>query len=112
MAEIRQQLRGRAVLLMGKNTLMKKCIRAYIEKTGDDKWADILDHLVLNVGIVFIEDDLVGIRKEIVTNTVPAAARVGAVANKNVTIPAGNTGMDPSQTSFFQALNIPTKINK
>lgn len=24
----------------------------------------------------------------------------------------GNTGLDPSQTSFFQVLNIPTKINK
>lgn len=43
---------------------------------------------------------------------VGAPARVGLVAPNDVTIPAGNTGMDPSQTSFFQALNIPTKINK
>ena len=27
-------------------------------------------------------------------------------------VPAGSTGMDPSQTSFFQALGIATKINK
>jgi len=28
----------------------------------------------------------------------------------NVTVPAGNTGMEPGKTSFFQALRIPTKI--
>jgi len=37
---------------------------------------------------------------------------VGLVAPNDVTIPSGGTGMDPSQTSFFQALNIATKINK
>jgi ribosomal protein L10 len=37
---------------------------------------------------------------------------MGLVAPCDVTIPAGNTGLDPSQTSFFQALNVPTKINK
>lgn len=112
MAEIRRDLRGRATILMGKNTLMKKCIRSYIEKTGDEKWAGLLDCLVLNVGVVFIQGDITPIKDEIVSNAVPAAARVGAVATKSVTIPAGNTGMDPSQTSFFQALNIPTKITK
>lgn len=30
----------------------------------------------------------------------------------DVVVPPGNTGLDPSQTSFFQVLNIPTKINK
>lgn len=34
------------------------------------------------------------------------------VAPCSVSIPAGSTGMDPSQTSFFQTLNIATKINK
>ncbi|KQJ83585.1 hypothetical protein BRADI_5g15635v3 [Brachypodium distachyon] len=39
-------------------------------------------------------------------------ARVGLVAPIDVVVPPGNTGLDPSQTSFFQVLNIPTKINK
>lgn len=42
----------------------------------------------------------------------PAAAKAGVVAPKDVTIPAGPSGLEPSQTSFFQALNIPTKIVK
>ncbi|CAN1235485.1 60S acidic ribosomal protein P0, partial [Linum perenne] len=43
---------------------------------------------------------------------VGAPARVGLVAPIDVAVPPGNTGLDPSQTSFFQVLNIPTKINK
>ena len=30
----------------------------------------------------------------------------------DVICPAGGTGLDPSQTNFFQALSIPTKINR
>jgi large subunit ribosomal protein LP0 len=39
-----------------------------------------------------------------------APARAGAVAPADVYIPAGNTGMEPGKTSFFQALGVPTKI--
>ena len=33
---------------------------------------------------------------------VGAPARVGLVAPVDVVVPPGNTGLDPSQTSFFQ----------
>lgn len=39
-----------------------------------------------------------------------APARAGAVAPADVWVPAGNTGMEPGKTSFFQALGVPTKI--
>lgn len=52
------------------------------------------------------------VKAEIVKYKVGAPARVGLVAPNDVTIPSGSTGMDPSQTSFFQALAIATKINK
>jgi len=64
------------------------------------------------MGIVFTNGDLNGIRKVILENKVPAAARAGTFAPADVFIPAGPTGMDPGQTSFFQALNIATKIVK
>ena len=38
---------------MGKNTMMKRSIRLYVERTGNDKWAPLLEMLVGNVGIVF-----------------------------------------------------------
>lgn len=52
------------------------------------------------------------VKDEISKYKVGAPARVGLLAPNDVTIPAGSTGMDPSQTSFFQALAIATKINK
>ena len=97
---------------MGKNTLMKRCIRAYCENKGDDKWAILLDQLVGNVGLIFTSGDLSAVRDEVVKFKVGAPARVGLIAPNDVTVPAGNTGLDPSSTSFFQALNIPTKINR
>ena len=48
----------------------------------------------------------------ITSNKVPAPARVGSVAPVDVFVEPGPTGCDPGQTAWFQALNIPTKINK
>merc|ERR1740121_391500 len=41
-----------------------------------------------------------------------AAAKPGQVSMVYLSLPSGPTGMDPSQTAFFQALNIATKIVK
>ena len=49
-------------------------------------------------------------RDVILAEKVKAPARAGAVAPLDVFIPAGNTGMEPGKTSFFQALGVPTKI--
>merc|ERR1719458_362608 len=41
-----------------------------------------------------------------------SGAKSGQLSNVDLSLPSGPTGMDPSQTSFFQALNIGTKIVK
>ena len=46
----------------------------------------------------------------ILAEKVAAPARAGAIAPADVFVPAGNTGMEPGKTSFFQALGVPTKI--
>lgn len=65
-----------------------------------------------NVGFVFTNDNLSDVKKIIVANRVAAPARVGAIAPCSVVIPAGPTGLEPTQTSFLQACDIPSKINK
>ncbi|CAL5219189.1 g975 [Coccomyxa viridis] len=112
--DIRRGLRdvGDSIVLMGKNTMMKRSMRLYAERTGNESWNGLLDSLVGNVGLVFTKADLAELRDEIMKYKVGAPARVGLVAPNDVMVPLGNTGLDPSQTSFFQALNIPTKINK
>src|SRR5262249_20840919 len=61
-------------------------------------------------GFVFTNADLKEIRDKILANKVAAPARAGAIAPLDVWVPAGNTGMEPGKTSFFQALGVPTKI--
>jgi len=63
-----------------------------------------------NVGFIFTNGDLKATRDKILANRVAAPARAGAVAPGDVYVPAGNTGMEPGKTSFFQALGVPTKI--
>lgn len=109
---IRQGLRPDSNVLMGKNTMMKRSIRIHAEKTGNDAYLNLLPLLVGNVGLIFTKGDLKEVREEVAKYKVGAPARVGLVAPIDVVVPPGNTGLDPSQTSFFQVLNIPTKINK
>ncbi|MBA0851233.1 hypothetical protein Goshw_015826 [Gossypium schwendimanii] len=112
MQNIRKGLRGDSIILMGKNTMMKRSIRLHAERTGNDAFKNLLPLLVGNVGFIFTKGDLKEVREEIAKYKVGAPARVGLVAPIDVIVPPGNTGLDPSQTSFFQVLNIPTKINK
>jgi len=108
MHQIRVALRGKGVVLMGKNTMVRRALRSIL--TEYPQFERLLPHVRGNVGFVFTSDDLKEIREIIVANKVAAPARAGAFAPKDVTVPAGNTGMEPGKTSFFQALGIPTKI--
>ena len=61
---------------------------------------------------MFTKEDLTEIRDMLLANKVPAAARAGAIAPCEVTVPAQNTGLGPEKTSFFQALGITMKISR
>lgn len=109
---IRRGLRGDSIVLMGKNTMMKRSIRIHAENTGNQAFLNLIPLLQGNVGLIFTKGDLKEVSEEVAKYKVGAPARVGLVAPIDVIVPPGNTGLDPSQTSFFQVLNIPTKINK
>jgi len=110
MQQIRSSLRAHATLLMGKNTMIRKAIRGHIE--NNPALEKLLPHIKGNVGFVFTNEDLVDVRDKILENKVKAPARAGALAPLDVKIPPQNTGLGPEKTSFFQALQIPTKISK
>ncbi|KAE9463602.1 hypothetical protein C3L33_04504, partial [Rhododendron williamsianum] len=99
---IRKGLRGDSVVLMGKNTMMKRSIRAHADKTGNNAILNLVPLLVGNVGLIFTKGDLKEVSEEVAKYKVGAPARVGLVAPIDVIVPPGNTGLDPSQTSFFQ----------
>jgi large subunit ribosomal protein LP0 len=110
MQKIRKSLRGEAVVLMGKNTMIRKAIRGHAQNNA--ALEGILPHVKGNVGFVFTKGDLTTIKKLIVAQKVAAVAKAGSLAPVDVFVPAGPTGLEPTQTSFLQALNIPSKIVK
>ncbi|OJK01010.1 hypothetical protein ASPACDRAFT_51790 [Aspergillus aculeatus ATCC 16872] len=108
MHEIRVSLRGEGVVLMGKNTMVRRAIKGFV--TDNPEYERLLPFVKGNVGFIFTSGDLKATKEKILANRVAAPARAGAVAPADVWIPAGNTGMEPGKTSFFQALGVPTKI--
>lgn len=110
MQQIRMSLRGKGVALMGKNTTIKKIIRGLVD--SHPQLEKLLPHVKGNVGFVFTDEDLKDIRDTLEENKVEAPAKAGALAPIDVFIPPGNTGLGPEKTSFFQALQIATKISR
>jgi large subunit ribosomal protein LP0 len=110
MHQIRSSLRGKAIILMGKNTMVRKAMKEVIAE--NPKLEAIVPSIHGNVGLVFTNDDLKTVRDIMIANRVQSAAKIGLVAQCDIHVPAGNTGIDPNKTSFFQALGISTKVVK
>jgi len=108
----RKSLRGKAEVLMGKNTMMRKVIADYVEENPGTPVEKLSEMCRGNVGFVFTNGDLGEIRETLESNTRPAPAKVGSIAPSTVVIPKGPTGCDPGQTAFFQTLQISTKITR
>jgi large subunit ribosomal protein LP0 len=110
--ETRIELRGKAEVLMGKNTMMRKVIREFVEEHPESPVAQLEECCRGNIGFVFCSGPLGDVRKIIEGNVRPAPAKVGALAPIKVVVPKGGTGCDPGQTAFFQTLQIATKITR
>jgi len=107
MQKIRASIRGKGILLMGKNTMIRRVIRNEYKK-----FEPLLPQLEGNVGLLFTDGDLNELKDIILEQKVPAAAKAGAIAPCDVIVPQGDTGLEPTQTAFLQALNIATRINR
>jgi len=111
--KVRIALRGKATVLMGKNTMIRTALRKRYEETGNEGLINLVNVMKGNLGFIFCKAGTVDYAREIMGQYVlPAGAKVGVEAPTDVFLPAGPCGLDPAQTSFFQALNIATKIVK
>lgn len=114
-------------MIMGKNTLMKAALTkagtAPVEGDSDyDERKDtfkenpniekIVAQLRGNTNLIFSNGDLSEVKAVLDSEVRPSPAKAGMIAPDDVVIPAGPTGLDPKQTSFFQTLQIQTKIVK
>jgi large subunit ribosomal protein LP0 len=113
MQNIRMDLRGKAVVLFGKNTMIRKALQLGAETHPDAGLETLRGAMKGNLGFIFATNcELDDIRATLDKFVLNSAAKAGQDSMVNLDLPAGPTGMDPSQTSFFQTLNIATKIVK
>jgi len=111
--DIRMDLRGKATVLMGKNTMIRKALSIGHERHPEAGMDIMLSKILGNIGFIFAQTCTFDDIKECIGNhRRSAAAKAGQTSVVSWNIPQGPTGLDPSQTSFFQALNIGTKIVK
>jgi len=110
MQDVRLAIRGKGEIIMGKNTIIRKVIRDNSDK--NPSLLNLLPMIKGNMGFIFSNGDLAAMRKQVMEFKMPAAAKAGVLAPVDVVIPPGPTGLDPGQTSFFQTLNVATKIVK
>ncbi|KAF0986179.1 hypothetical protein HZS_1319 [Henneguya salminicola] len=107
--KIRTIAREHGNLFMGKNTLFKKGLLSRLDKSKYDR---LIPQLFGNVGLFFTNKNLKDMRDMLESITEMAPVKANMIAQCDVVIPKGVTGLAPDKTSFFQALSIATMINK
>jgi len=113
MQDIRMSLRGKAEVLMGKNTMIRYALRKHMDELPELGLDKLVEKINGNIGFIFAMNcTLDEIRECLGKFRLPAFAKAGTPAPADVIIPAGPTGLDPSQTTMFQTLNVATKIIK
>merc|ERR1740129_518021 len=102
-----------ATVLMGKNTMIRKALALGHEAHPDAGMDKLRSNVQGNIGFIFAQTcTLDDIREVLKKHRRESAGKAGMVSMVDLNLPSGPTGMDPSRTAFFQALNIGTKIVK
>jgi len=99
MQKIKKSIKDMAVVVKGKNTLIRKAIRRNAE--AHPNWLTLLPLIRGNVGLVFVSGDLSEVKRTLMNLRVSAPAKVGILAPQDVIIEKGGTGLEPTKTSFF-----------
>jgi|Transcript_67679 large subunit ribosomal protein LP0 len=106
----RKALGKNSILILGKNKIIKKVLKEHIKKKPE--LVELFPYLSGNIGFIFTTLEATKIKEILLKNRLPSPAKAGQLSPSDVVIPAGITSITPDGTSFFQALNIQTKISK
>jgi large subunit ribosomal protein L10 len=87
---MRRDLHGSAELRVSRNTLL---VRALEE--ANDGLEDLTQHVFGQVGVIGTNDNPFGLYKQLEESKTPAPISTGEVAPNDITIPEGDTGVDP-----------------
>lgn len=107
--EIRKKLRGKAELIVAKNTILQKASENLAgERTNVDKFANSLSGSKV---LIFTQMNPFELILFLNKNKVRVPAKGGDVATGEIMIPAGNTGLQPGPViSEFNEAKVQTRI--
>jgi large subunit ribosomal protein L10 len=107
--EIRKKLRGKADLIVAKNTILRKASGSVAgEKENVDKFAEGLTGSKV---LIFTQMNPFELIMFLNRNKVRVPAKGGDVATSDIVVPAGNTGLQPGPViSEFNEAKVQTRI--
>jgi large subunit ribosomal protein L10 len=107
--EIRKKLRGKADLIVAKNTILRKAsVSIASKKENVDKFAEGLTGSKV---LIFTQMDPFELIMFLNRNKVRVPAKGGDIATSDIIVPAGNTGLQPGPViSEFNEAKVQTRI--
>ncbi|MEM4781653.1 MAG: 50S ribosomal protein L10 [Halalkalicoccus sp.] len=87
---MRRDLHGSAELRVSRNTLLVRAL-----EDVDDGLEQLTEHVSGQVGVIGTNDNPFGLYKQLEQSKSPAPIGAGEVAPNDITIPEGDTGVDP-----------------
>jgi len=109
--KLRAALRGNGILIMGKNTLIRKVLRE--RSYSSTAYQELFPFLTGTIGLLFTRRDVPSVQKMIKQYTYSTvSAKVDTIASEDIVISPGPTGLDPGRTCYFASLSVATKITR
>lgn len=105
--QIRNKLRGEAVIRVSKKTLIKIAL----EKSNKDGVKDLSKYMEGQVALILTKMNPFKLYKLLDESKTPAPAKPGAIAPNDIVVPKCNTGLDPGPIlGELQQAGIPAKL--
>jgi len=109
MQKMRANLRGKAVLIVGKNRLIKLAL----EKAGKEGIKDLENYIEGQTGIIFTDINAFKLTKMLDKTKTKAPAKGGEIAPEDIVVHEGETPFKPGPIiSELQKVGIPAAIQK
>jgi large subunit ribosomal protein L10 len=111
--EIRDKIRGKMILRMSRNTLIKRAIEEVAEETNNPEFAKLAEHIERGAAIIVTDMNPFKLYKTLEDSKTPAPIKGGAVAPSDIVVEKGSTGMPPGPfLGELKSAGLPAVIEK
>lgn len=111
--EIRDKIRGKMILRMSRNTLIKRAIEEVAKETNNPEFAKLADHIARGAAIIVTDMNPFKLYKTLEDSKTPAPIKGGAIAPSDIVVKKGSTGMPPGPfLGELKSAGLPAVIEK